>query len=179
MKTREIALIGLFAALLCVSAWIRVPLGPIVLTFQLAVVALIAMMLPPLPAFLSVAAYLVLGLAGLPVFAAGGGLGYVLHPTFGYLAGFALGAPLGAWYLRKRELRFTTTFLAGSIVIVVSYVCGIGYMWALGQFIAGLSASLATILSMTLGMLYVKDVILVALLASVAPRLRKYVVVSE
>jgi len=31
-------------------------------------------------------AYLGLGLAGIPVFAHGGGLGYVTEPTFGYLA---------------------------------------------------------------------------------------------
>ena len=39
----------------------------------------------------SVLVYLALGLAGLPIFAQGGGPGYVLVPSFGYLIGFAAG----------------------------------------------------------------------------------------
>ena len=178
VKTRNIALIGLYAALLCISAWIRVPFGPIVLTFQVAVVALIAMTLRPLPAFLSMATYLVLGLAGLPVFATGGGLGYVLHPTFGYLIGMVLGAPLGAWYLRSREMNFKNAFIAGIAGIIASYVCGVGYMWALGQFVLGTGTTFAAIMSVALGILYIKDVVLVALIATIAPKLKNHIASS-
>lgn len=38
----------------------------------------------------SVCIYIVLGLMGLPVFAEGGGLAYVLKPSFGYIIGFAI-----------------------------------------------------------------------------------------
>lgn len=38
-----------------------------------------------------VATYVLLGLAGLPIFAYGGGLAYVLSPTFGCLIGFIFG----------------------------------------------------------------------------------------
>ena len=40
---------------------------------------------------ISVCVYVAIGLAGLPVFTQGGGITYVLKPTFGYLIGFAVG----------------------------------------------------------------------------------------
>ena len=41
---------------------------------------------------ISVGIYIILGLIGVPVFTSGGGPGYVLQPTFGYLIGFMVGA---------------------------------------------------------------------------------------
>ncbi len=41
---------------------------------------------------LSVLCYIVIGLIGVPVFASGGGLGYIFEPTFGYLIGFCAGS---------------------------------------------------------------------------------------
>lgn len=42
--------------------------------------------------FQSQLVYIGVGLVGLPVFTQGGGITYVLQPTFGYLIGFALAA---------------------------------------------------------------------------------------
>ena len=44
---------------------------------------------------LSQAAYVVLGLVGLPIFTMGGGLGYVFQPSFGFLLGLI--PPPGLW----------------------------------------------------------------------------------
>ena len=41
---------------------------------------------------LAVLLYVVIGLLGLPIFAAGGGLAYIVRPSFGYLIGFIAGA---------------------------------------------------------------------------------------
>ena len=46
----------------------------------------------PQAAVISQIAYLGLGLAGMPIFESGGGLRYVLEPTFGYLLGFIPGS---------------------------------------------------------------------------------------
>jgi len=86
-------LAGLFTALTAVGAFVRIPLPYVPLTLQTVFVLLAGDLLPPRFAVLSQIAYLLIGLVGLPVFANGGGLGYVLHPTFGYLAAF----PLAAW----------------------------------------------------------------------------------
>jgi biotin transport system substrate-specific component len=41
---------------------------------------------------MAVLVYILLGLLGIPVFAEGGGPGYILQPTFGYLVAFVLQA---------------------------------------------------------------------------------------
>ena len=76
---------GLFSALTAAGAFIKIPFYPVPFTLQTFVTALAALMLPPRWAALSQIVYLLLGLLGAPVFANGGGLEYVLRPTFGYL----------------------------------------------------------------------------------------------
>lgn len=75
--------------LLTLSARLKVPFYPVPMTLQTLVVL-------ALPLFLgwrgaaSVGAYLASGAAGLPVFAAGGGIGYFFGPTGGFLLGFVV-----------------------------------------------------------------------------------------
>ncbi|MBN1464861.1 biotin transporter BioY [candidate division KSB1 bacterium] len=85
MSARILVLSGLCTALTAVGAFIKIPFYPVPFTLQTLFTALAALLLPPRWATLSQAAYLSLGLLGLPVFANGGGLGYVMQPTFGYL----------------------------------------------------------------------------------------------
>ena len=68
MKTQQIARAGLCVALLAVSAWVSVPLGPIPFTLQTMTLALIPAVLDRPTAILAVAVYLLLGAIGLPVF---------------------------------------------------------------------------------------------------------------
>ncbi len=97
----SLALCGLFTALMAVGALIHitVPIGiwQVTLSLQIFVAVLAGFFLGSRQGFLSILAYLVLGLAGLPVFAHGGGLGYLLKPTFGFLLGF----PCAAWLTGK------------------------------------------------------------------------------
>lgn len=94
MSIQRILRCGLLAAVLCVSALLRIPYFYGSITLQVAAVLLIGCMQKPLDAFSSVLTYLLLGFLGLPLFSTGGGMTYVLQPTFGYLLGFLLGAPL-------------------------------------------------------------------------------------
>ena len=45
--------------------------------------------------------YVGIGLAGLPVFTQGGGIGYFLQPTFGYLIGYIAGAFVVGWMIER------------------------------------------------------------------------------
>ena len=71
--------------------------------------------------------YVALGLLGLPVFTAGGGFSYVLHPTFGFL----LGLIPAAWVI-GRLARSTRSFwriaLAALAGLAVLYAVGLPYM---------------------------------------------------
>ena len=71
--------------------------------------------------------YVVLGLVGVPIFAAGGGFGYIFNPTFGFL----LGLIPAAWVigvLAKRPLKFWRTALAMLAGLAVLYAIGVPYM---------------------------------------------------
>jgi biotin transport system substrate-specific component len=84
-------LVALFAVLTAVGAFVRVPL-PVPFTLQVPAALLAGVALGPWLGAASQLAYLAVGLLGLPVFAGGGGPGYVLSPTFGFLGGFVAGA---------------------------------------------------------------------------------------
>lgn len=79
---------GTFIALLAAGGWIAIPFFPVPLTLQTLFVLLAGAVMKRL-AIVPVGAYLLLGLLNLPVFHNGtAGLGVLLGPTGGYLAGF-------------------------------------------------------------------------------------------
>ena len=84
-----------FVLLTALGARVAVPLPgtPVPFTFQVVAVLLAGWLLGPRLGAASQLSYLAVGAAGLPVFAAGGGLAYVMGPTGGYLLAF----PVAAW----------------------------------------------------------------------------------
>ena len=94
--TREISIILIGTILLTLSAKIAVPFYPVPMSTQTLVVLGLGLFLGPVRSSLVVAAYLLEGLFGLPVFAgtppAPAGLAYFAGPTGGFLIGFALAA---------------------------------------------------------------------------------------
>ena len=100
-KSNQLVLAGLFTALTAVGAFIKVPFPLVPLTLQSFFTVLAGVILFPQYALLSQVTYLVLGLAGLPVFANGGGLGYLFQPTFGYLLSLPLAAFVVSFLLKK------------------------------------------------------------------------------
>lgn len=91
-RTRNIVLIALTVAMTTAGAFLRIPLGPVPISLQTLFVLLAGALLGPWLGACSMAAYILLGLIGLPVFTAGGGPQYVFSPTFGFLLSFPLSA---------------------------------------------------------------------------------------
>ena len=91
-KTSDLALCALFVALIAMGAFLRVPVPLVPFTLQYLFTALAGLLLGAKKGCAAVCAYILLGLLGFPVFAQGGGIGYIFEPSFGYLIGFALGA---------------------------------------------------------------------------------------
>lgn len=113
---------ALLAALLGVSAVVAIPVQPVPVTLQVFVVVLIALLVPPGWAALSVGAYLLVGAIGLPVFAhMTSGFGVLFGPTGGYLLGFLAAAAAGSW-LRERFEVWTDSQLAADIVAAATVV---------------------------------------------------------
>lgn len=91
-RTRSVAFIGLTIAIIAVSAWITVPLGPIPFTLQMFAITFAIVVLQPREAIAAICGYLLLGALGVPVFSGmRGGLGVLAGPTGGFLWGYILG----------------------------------------------------------------------------------------
>ena len=119
MTTRQLVRTALFAALTAVGAFLKIPLGPSAITLQFFFTAMAGCLLGSGCGALSQLIYVALGLLGLPVFTAGGGFSYVLHPTFGFL----LGLIPAAWVI-GRLARSTRSFWR----IALAALAGLPYM---------------------------------------------------
>ena len=117
----DLALIAVFAGL--ISAFALAPAIPIgalgvPITLQTLAVALTGMVLGAKRGFLAVLLYLVVGFAGLPVFAGGAaGLGVFAKPSIGYLLSFPFAAALTgflSYRVLARRRRATWAWLSGA-----------------------------------------------------------------
>lgn len=73
------------------------------------------------------------GLAGLPIFAQGGGLSYLLQPSFGYLIGFAAGAFVTGTMARSGPVTFRRLLTANLVGLGVVYLFGMLYYYGICQ----------------------------------------------
>ena len=94
-KIKKMATMAMLVALWVVCSQLAVPVGNVPITAQTAAVMLIALLLSPGYAALTVLVFILAGGIGLPFFANfKGGLGVLLGPTGGDLYGFVVAAAL-------------------------------------------------------------------------------------
>ena len=103
MKTKGVIYCGLFTALIAVGAFIKIPIPVVPFTLQYLFTMLAGLLLGSRLGTVSVLSYMLLGLAGLPIFSEGGGLWYVFKPSFGYIIGFAVGTFVTGWIAEHME----------------------------------------------------------------------------
>lgn len=130
---------GLLAACTAVLAQIVIPIGPV--PFNLAVFGafLAGMLLSPGMAVLSMATYWLMAAIGLPVMAGlQGGLGAVLSPTGGYMAGYLLLAGCTA-LVAERPMPMRLAGMALGLVLCYT----LGTVWFICATGTALSAALA------------------------------------
>lgn len=126
----SLALVAMFAAMTAIGAFIKVPLPIVPFTLQIIVVFLAGSLLGSKKGLQSQLVYLFVGLAGLPVFTQGGGLTYVLQPTFGYLIGFAVGAYVIGFIIEKVGTPTRKHFIIANLVgTVIIYAIGVPYLY--------------------------------------------------
>lgn len=127
MNSRMLTKKALLIALLCISAYIiiPIPMSPVPLVMTNLVMALVAYMLTPRDTFITIFAYVAIGAIGLPVFAgAHGGVGVLIGPTGGYIWGFLLAYPLLS-FLKGKQYNFWRYALVGTFVAVpIVYLVG-------------------------------------------------------
>lgn len=99
-RTRSIAFVGLAVAIMAVSAWVTVPLGPVPFTLQMFAITFAIVVLSPKEAIAAITGYLLLGAVGVPVFSGmRGGIGVLAGPTGGFLWGYLFGVAAAVLFL--------------------------------------------------------------------------------
>ena len=112
--------------LLILSAKIKVDLYPVPMTLQPLAVLMISMLCGRNISVAAVSLYLFQGMIGIPVFAYGGGLPYLLGPTGGFLFGFLFASIIiGEFADRGWGKTLLKSILAMLIGMLVIYCCGI------------------------------------------------------
>jgi biotin transport system substrate-specific component len=124
----NVATVLIGTLLITAAAKINVPVWPVPVTLQSFAIAGIAAAFGMRMALATVAAYLVEGALGLPVFAAGGGMAYLAGPTGGFLLGFlAQAAIIG--FAADRGASARPLALFGAMLGATAVLYAFGFAW--------------------------------------------------
>jgi len=155
-KVRKMAYAALLAALTGAGALLSVPLGPVPFTLQTFFVVLAGFVLGAKWGFVSIALYLLLGSAGMPVFSGGAaGAGHLLGPTGGYLVAFPFGAAVAGFLAERGDgrsgvvrlsLKAVGGGLASALILIAGAARLMGFygMSAEAAFAAGIAPFVVT-----------------------------------
>jgi biotin transport system substrate-specific component len=138
ISARDISQIALFTALTAVGAFVKIPIPMVPITLQVFFVSLSGVLLGSKKGALSQLLYVLIGLAGFPIFTQGGGIAYVLKPTFGYLLGFIFGAYVTGLITEKmREKKIRNLFFAILSGVGIIYAFGVAYLYIINNLYLG------------------------------------------
>jgi len=161
---RTLILVLAGSAFIALCAHIKVPMFPVPMTMQPFAVLLVGLAFGSRLGALTVAAYLLEGLAGLPVFTGGAGPAYFAGPTGGYLIGFLFAAAATGWLAEqgwgRPALRIFLAMLVGAALI---------YLFGVAWLAFGLGLGLAKAVTVGMVPFLLGDVVKAVLAAALLP----------
>ena len=170
LSTRRLVICSLFAAILCISAYLSIPtplpMAPKItlMNFMVLIIGLVF----SLPESLLIGfTWLILGIVGLPVFVgAGSGVGYLLTPYGGYTWAFPIVMALLPLIRGKeyKRIRYTVCAVIGVVVIDI-----IGMLWLM----ASMHYNLQTAFIMGFVPFIPLDAVKAVIAAQIIPALRR------
>ena len=167
MTTRMLVSCALFAALTAVCAWIAIPIGPVPISLATFAVMMCGLLLGWKYGVIAIAVYILLGLAGVPVFANFKAASALMGPTGGYIIGYLPYALLAGLAVPRLQEKFFGRCVLLVLGTIACYALGTGwFMHATGRTL-GESMGLC-VLPFLPG-----DAAKILLSAFLAPRLRK------
>ena len=175
----EIAFTGLFAALIALGAFIKINIPvqpfPMHFTLQFFFVLLAGYVMGARRGAACVCVYLAVGLAGIPVFAAGGGPAYLIRPTFGFLIGFVAAAWItGKLTALRPGAGMAWRLFAAFWGMMAYYVCGMVYFYGISNFVIHMPISWKLVVINCFLITVAEDFVLCVLAAAVAKRLMPF-----
>lgn len=168
ISTRSLVIMAMFAAVLCVSAYISIPLpnGSHITALNF-IVTVIALVFPLEQSALIVIIWALLGLVGVPVFIGGNaGAGYLFGPLGGFSFAFILIAILVPLVRGQKYNRITYTIVAIASAVLVDLVGSLWLMVAANMTLkAALLAGFAPFI--------VLDIVKAVIAAQITPQFKK------
>ncbi len=120
---------ALFVALIAMGAFIAIPMGPVPIVLQNMFVLLAGIILGPVWGLACVGIYLLIGLAGLPVFAGGtSGIGKLFGPTGGYLLAYLPAVFITGTISKGEKKSITADVLAMITGSLIVYAIGVPWL---------------------------------------------------
>ena len=172
-KVKDLTVSAIFCVFIITGAFIRFDIGVIPFTMQFFFVNLAMLTLNRKNAVMSVFMYVILGLIGLPVFAQGGGPGYILNHNFGFITGFIFGNFVSASTLNKiKTPSFINYILVSLLNIIIIYIAGIIYYLLISTVYTGNTVIIKTFLISFLAICLPGDIISLFLSSLIAGRLK-------
>lgn len=136
LSIQNMSMCAFFAALITVGAYIKIPIPVVPFTLQFLFTMLAGLLLGGRLGAVSVLVYIVSGLIGLPIFAEGGGPGYLLKPSFGYIIGFCIASLVtGIIANRVSKPSYQRLLVANFTGLAIVYLCGMAYYYVICNYI--------------------------------------------
>lgn len=136
VTVKEMMMCAMFTVLIVVGAFIKIPIPVVPFTLQFLFTLLAGLLLGPKLGTISVLLYAVLGLIGVPVFAEGGGIWYLLKPSFGYIIGFVLGTYATGKVLENAKIfDWRRVLFANFLNLFIVYAVGMFYYYVICNYV--------------------------------------------
>lgn len=174
LRTADIAYIGLFVAVMAVCSWISIP-AAVPFTLQTFAVFVTVGLLGGKRGTITVAAYIIAGTIGLPVFAGfSGGPGALFGSAGGYIAGFFFSA-LVMWAITANFGE--KTWVLGLSMVLGLIVCyAFGTAWYMLMYMASTGPiGLATVLGWCVFPFIIPDLCKIGLALFLTRQLKRYI----
>ncbi len=169
MKTRDMVLVGVFAAIICIFSPFSVPVGPIPISLASFAVYIAAAVLGAKRGTMAVCIYVLIGAFGLPVFSGfTGGFARVAGVTGGYIIGYIFCAFAAGIIIDKFKSEKFVYPLALSIGTIVLYVFGTAW------FMANTGNGLMESLMMCVIPFLIGDAVKIVAASAIAYKLKAY-----
>ncbi|MGU3643528.1 biotin transporter BioY [Microbacterium sp. C23T] len=159
------------ATIVALLAQVEIPLWPVPITGQTLGVIVVGAALGAWRGAAALTTYMLVGLAGLPVFAGfTGTVASIGKPSFGFVIGFIFSAFVAGWFAERAwDRRPGLAFLGFAAASVVPFLFGIPYMAFILNVVMGLDYSFGELLAVGLLPFILGGLIKAALAAAIIP----------
>lgn len=124
INTKDLALMGLSVAFIAICAFMTIP-TPVPFTLQTFAIFFILLVLGGKKGTITIAAYILIGALGVPVFAGfHGGVGTLFGLTGGYIMGFILTGIIYLLMTLKKDTKMVIKVIALIIGLLICYAYG-------------------------------------------------------